>query len=88
MFQENSLSPLLFCISLIPFTGQLNKLNIGYDEHTTKTEVSQLLYMDDLKLIGNTEEEFRKHMQVVRTFSIDIHKEFGLDKCAETVLKT
>jgi len=27
-------------------------------------------------------------MQVVRTFSIDIHKEFGLDKCAETVLKT
>jgi len=66
----------------------LNKLNIGYDEHTTKTEVSQLLYMDDLKLIGNTEEEFRKHMQVVRTFSIDIHKEFGLDKCAETVLKT
>jgi hypothetical protein len=66
----------------------LNKLNTGYEEHTTKTGVSHLLYMGDLKLIDNTEEELQKHMQVVRTFSIDIHKEFGLDKCAETVLKT
>jgi len=59
IFQGNSLSPLLFCISLIPFTGQLNKMNTGYEEHTTKTEVSHLLYMDDLKLIGNTEEELQ-----------------------------
>jgi len=66
----------------------LNKLNTGYEEHTTKTEVSRLLYMVDLKLIGNTEEDLQKHMQVVRNFSTDIHKEFGLDKRAETVLKT
>ena len=44
--------------------------------------------MDDLNLIGNTEEELQKHMQVVRTFSVDIHKEFGIDKCAKIVLKT
>jgi hypothetical protein len=63
-------------------------MNTGYEEHTTKTEVSHLLYMDDLKLIGNTEEEIQQYMQVVRTFSIDIHKKSGLNKCAETVLKT
>jgi len=34
-------------------------MNTGYEEHTTKTEVSHLLYMDDLKLIGNTEEELQ-----------------------------
>ena len=43
IFQGNSLSPLLFCISLIPFTEQLNKLNTGREERTTKTEVSHLL---------------------------------------------
>jgi hypothetical protein len=33
IFQGDSLSPLLFCICLIPLTEQLNKLNTGYEEH-------------------------------------------------------
>jgi hypothetical protein len=28
------------------------QLHIGYEEHTVKTKVSHLLYVDDLKLIG------------------------------------
>ena len=63
IFQGDSLSALLFCISLILFTEQLNRLNTGYEEHTTKTKVSHLLYMADLKLIGKTEKEFQKKMQ-------------------------
>jgi len=51
IFQGDSLSPLLFCICLIPLTEQLNWLNTGYEEHTTKTKISHLLYMDNLKLI-------------------------------------
>ena len=43
--------------------------------------------MDDLKLMGKTEEEIQKEMQVVGNFSNDIHMDFGLDKCAEIVLK-
>jgi hypothetical protein len=39
IFQGDSLSPLLFCICLIPLTEQLNRLNIGYEEHITKTKV-------------------------------------------------
>jgi len=27
-------------------------LDTGYEEHTTKTKISHLLYMDDLKLIA------------------------------------
>jgi hypothetical protein len=54
IFQGDSLSPLLFCISLSPLTEQLNKLKTGYEEHTTKTKISQLFYMVDLKLIGKT----------------------------------
>jgi len=42
--------------------------------------------MGNLKLLDKTEEKLQKQMEVVRIFS-DIHVEFGLDKCAETVLK-
>jgi len=62
-------------------------LNTGYVEHTTITKISRLRYVDDLKLMGKTEEEIQKEMQVIRNFSNDIHMDFGLDKCAEIVLK-
>jgi len=45
------------------------------------------LYTAALKLIGKTEEELQKQLQVVQTFSDDIHMEFGLDNYAKTVLK-
>jgi len=38
IFQGDSLSPMLFCICFIPLTEQLNRLNTGYEEHTTKTK--------------------------------------------------
>jgi hypothetical protein len=87
IFQGDSLSPLLFCISLIPLGEQLNRLNTGYEEHTTKTKISHLLYMDDLKLIAKSEEELQKQIQTVKTFSNDIHMEFGLEKCAKITFK-
>jgi hypothetical protein len=87
IFQGDSLSPLLFCICLIPLTEQLNRLNMGYEEHTTKTKVSHLVYVDDLKLLGKSEEELQKQIQMVKIFSDDIHMEFGLDKCAKIVFK-
>jgi hypothetical protein len=40
--------------------------------------------MDNLKLIGKTKEELQKQMQVVSTFSDDIHVEFGIDKCGRS----
>jgi hypothetical protein len=87
IFQEDSLSPLLFCICLIPLTKQLNRLNTGYEEHTTKTKISHLLYLDDLKLIAKSEEELQRQIQTVKTFSDDIHMEFGIEKCAKIALK-
>jgi hypothetical protein len=43
--------------------------------------------MDDLKLIGKSEEGLQKQIQTVTNFSDDIHTEFGLDKCARIVFK-
>ena len=55
IFQGDSLLPLPFCICLIPLTEQLYRLNTLYEEHTTKTTISHLLYMDDLKLIAKSQ---------------------------------
>jgi len=71
----------------MPLTQQLNKLNIEHEKHKTKTEVTHSLHTDDLKLMGETDEELQKQMQVVRNYSDDIHMQFGLDKCAKTVPK-
>jgi hypothetical protein len=43
--------------------------------------------MDDLKLLGKSEEELQKQIQTVTTFSYDIHVEFRLDKCAKILFK-
>jgi hypothetical protein len=43
--------------------------------------------MDDLKLIGKSQEELQKQILTVKTFSDDIHMEFGLEKCAKTAFK-
>jgi hypothetical protein len=87
IFQGDSLSPLLFCICLIPLMEQMNRLNTGYEQHITKAKISHLLYMDDLKLTAKSEEELQKQVQTVKTFSDDIHMEFGLEKCAKITFK-
>jgi hypothetical protein len=81
---------MMMIIIIIPFTHQLkrlNSLNTGYEEHTTKTKISHLLYMNDLKLIIKLEEEFQKQMQTITNFSGDIHMEFGMDRRAVIVFK-
>ena len=54
----------------IPLTEQLNRLNTGYEEYITKTKISHLLYMDDLKLIAKSEEELQKQIQTVKNLAM------------------
>jgi hypothetical protein len=39
-------------------------------------KINHLLYMDDLKLIGRSEEELRNEIKIVKTFSDDIKRKF------------
>ena len=57
IFQGDSLSPLLFCIALTPLTNELNRADCGYQVHGTERKICQLLYMDDLKLLGRNEND-------------------------------
>jgi len=83
IYQGDSLSPLLFCMSLFPLSSILETSGTGYICRNEKEKINHLLYVDDLKLIAKNEEELTEQLQKVKEFSDDIHMQFGLDKCAK-----
>jgi hypothetical protein len=89
IFQCDSLSPLLFCIALIPLTHELNRSKCGCQVYGTERKINHLLYMDDLKLMGRSEEELRRNeIRIVITFSNDIKIKYGFEKYARMSLKS
>lgn len=80
IFQGDSLSPLWFCLALRPLSTMLNKRNYGY-QVANNQKINHLVYMDDLKLIGQSTDELKYMLQQVKIFSADINMTFGLEKC-------
>ena len=85
IFQGDSLSPLLFIIVMLPLSILLKREEIGYKLGPDGKLINHLLFMDDLKLYGRSEEDLDKLVEVVHVYSRDIGMEFGLDKCAVLV---
>ena len=85
IFQGYSLSPLLFCISLIPISLELNSLGYGYKIKTER--MTHLFYMDDLKLYAKDHNELEGLLRIVKGFSDDTGMEYGLSKCAKATVK-
>jgi hypothetical protein len=80
--------PLFFCITTIPLTNELNRLDYGYPVHRTERKVSQSLYMDDLKLQVRSEEDLENEIIIVKTISKEVNMNFGLEKYAKICLKS
>lgn len=80
IFQGDSLSPLWFCLALAPLTTMLNKGNCG-PEITANQKLTHLIYMDDIKIYGQTRDEIKQLLKRVQIFSDDIKMQFGLEKC-------
>ena len=77
IFQGNNLSPLSFAIFMIPLTNILRKAKARCTlEGGEKT--NHLLFMDDLKLYGKSENEVKELLCMVEVFSQDIGVEFGI----------
>ena len=77
-FQGDTLSPLLFCITLTPLSLLLDHPD-GYNTKVTG-RLSHLLYMDDLKLYAGLDTHLEALLRTIHIFSADV---FGLDKCAK-----
>ena len=87
IFQGDSLSPLLFCLALVPLTSEINASGYGYKMNRNSVPISNLFYMDDLKLYASNDDQQQGELRIVKQFSDDIKMSFGLDKCAKASFK-
>lgn len=79
IFQGDSLSPTWFCLALNPLSALLDNSGMGY--RITKSRVSHMLYMDDLKLMAESKAHISSLVKTTKIFSHDIKMTFGLEKC-------
>ena len=87
IFQGDSLSPLLFVVCMIPISLVLRKVKAVYEWGRKEFSVNHLLYMDDIKLYGKSEEQIASLVRTVHIVSTDIGMEFGYRKCGLLILK-
>jgi hypothetical protein len=84
VFQGDSMSSTLFCLSLLPLSCALRDVD-GYragPPGERDSKFTHLLFMDDLKLYAKSPEELSEALEIVHKYSSDIGMDFGLDKCA------
>ena len=67
IFQGDSLSPLIFCVSLIPLTNEHKNTKYGYGIY--EKPINHLFYMDDVKLYAKNDKELEGLLSTVKQFS-------------------
>ena len=87
IFQGDSLSPLLFVLSMVPLSLILRKVNACYEWGKKEYKLNHLLFMDDFKLFAKNEEQIDTLVGTVHVFSTDIGMEFGMRKCGILTMK-
>ena len=68
IFQGDSLSPLIFVICMIPLSLS-GKIKASYEWGRKEFKLNHLLFMDDLKLFGKSDDQIDSLIQTVFTFS-------------------
>ena len=81
IFHGDRLLPLLFVLSMVPMSLILKKVNACYEWRKKEYKLNHLLFMDDLKLFGKSEEQTNMLMRTVHVFSTDIGMKIGIKKC-------
>ena len=85
IFQGDFLSPLLFCISLISLSLELNSSVYLCKIRTDR--IAHVLYIDHLRLYAKDDSELEGLLRIVKGFNDDIDMEFGTSKCAKAIFK-
>ena len=87
IFQGDSLSVILFILSVNPLPFMTTRLRGYAAGKDRKTNITHNFFVDDLKLYNSTMNEVKKQLDLVTRFSQDIGMKFGQDKCAHLVIE-
>ena len=79
IFEGDSQSLLIFVIYMITLSILLRKVKASYEWVRKEFKLNHLLFMDDLKHFGKSDDQIDSLIQTVLTF-IGISMEFGLKK--------
>ena len=82
IFQGDSLSVLLFIISLNPLSFMLKKTEGYFIGEKREINHTHNFFVDDLKLFAQTSSSIQKQLDIITSFSKDINMNFGEEKCA------
>ena len=66
LFQGVSLSPLFFCLSIIPLSYALRVI-VGYKSRSFSGCVTHLLFMDDLNIYTRDEGAMKKALSIIKS---------------------
>ena len=87
IFQADSLSALLFVLSMEPLSFILRKVNASYEWEKKEYKLNHLLFMDDLKLFPKSEEQIYTLVRTAHVFCTDIVMGFEMKKCENLTMK-
>ena len=82
ILQVDSLSMLLFIISLNRLSFMLKKTKGYLIGEKREINHTHSFFVDDLKLLAQTSSSIQKQLDIITTFSKDINMNFGEGKCA------
>ena len=71
IFQGDSLSPILFSMSLNPLSQELQKTGYGY-QLDEQTKINHLFYVDDLKLYGTSDSQVIGLINTVKIYQMTL----------------
>ena len=72
---------------MTPLSMILRKVTAGYESKGKSAKINHLLFMDDLKLFGKTQDQIDSLIKAIQLFSSDIGMVFGIDKCGALIMK-
>ena len=81
IFRGDSLSVLLFIISLNLSSFILKKTKGYFIGEKRENNQTHNFFVDDLKLFAQTSSSMQKQLDIITTFSNDINMNFGEEKC-------
>ena len=87
IFQGDSLSVILFTLSVDPISFMITRLRGYAAGKDRKTNITHNFFVDDLKLYSSTINGVKKQLNLVTRFSQDNGIKFGQDKCAHLVIE-